>query len=180
MHPYTRMPIIKVCERVRVCLLNGTFESVGCLLDFGAFPQCLAHAPTVRQQCYSCMSSIKTKYNIQTVAYDGSTLILIRSFLRCSFERLSKWKPMPAEFAYHTHTFHIHFQGRILACVHLCVSAREKEERNIITLRYRSSYCESINVCSVRKYRCPQSTRVAISAISFCCCCCCCCHCCFC
>lgn len=91
MHPYTRMPIIKVCERVRVCLLNGTFESIGCLLDFGAFPQCLAHAPTVRQQCYSYMSSIKTKYNIQTVCcvwwiyFDFNPILFVLS-IRMAFK----------------------------------------------------------------------------------------------
>lgn len=135
-----------MCERVRVCLLNGTFESVGCLSGFGAFPQCLihnAHAPTVRQQCYAYMSSIKTKYNIRTGTYDGSTLILIRSPFCVIHSKGFQSESQCLPNLHIIHTFHIHFQGRISACVrvHCETELREKGE----TLSHNAIAVHTVN-----------------------------------
>lgn len=71
-----------------------------------SYTQC-TYSRTDQQQCFFYMSSIKTKYNIRTVTYDGSTLILIQSFL-CAiqfkdFQSESQCLP-------NLHIFHIHFQ----------------------------------------------------------------------
>lgn len=49
-----------VCERVRVCLLNGTSESVGCLLVLKAFPQFLTHDALTHIDCPSTNNVIFT------------------------------------------------------------------------------------------------------------------------